>query len=360
MKYYFICLLIFSIFSAKKTIGQDGKFTGYATALVTPDSIIQIKTVGFADKGKAIKYSSSTVQPVASVSKTFIGISLMIAKEKGLVDLDKDINEYLDFKISNPYFNGNNKITLRHLATHTSGIIDYEKVYRSAYCFGLKPSISLKNFLKDNLGEKGNRYSKRNFYESKSGKRYEYSNIGSALAAYIIERTSGKTFDEFTKEFIFIPLDMKNSGWFYEDINPHHLAILYNEKDRALKPYSCITYPDGSLKTTIEDLSIYLKELMRGYNKNSDLLSPESWAEFYEKNFSCALNIDNIDVKEPNTGIFIVYFKSGKIGHTGSDLGVSSFMMFDPQINVGQIFMANEDLIKENLQEFKNIWGELK
>ena len=78
------------------------------------------------------------------------------------------------------------------------------------------------------------------------------------------------------------------------------------------------------------------------------------------KNFSCALNIDNIDVKEPNTGIFIVYFKSGKIGHTGSDLGVSSFMMFDPQINVGQIFMANEDLIKENLQEFKNIWGELK
>ena len=358
MKSYYFTVLLFLIFPVS-SYSQVDKFTGYATALVNQDGILKIETFGYADKEKRIKYSDNTVQPIGSVSKTFIGISLMIAIEKGLLDLDKDINEYLDFKIQNPNFDDSNIITLRHLATHTSGLIDNAKIYESAYSPGLYPSMDLKEFLLENL-VKNKKNVKKSFYKSKAGKRYAYSNIGAALAAYIIETTSEKPFDEFTNEYIFTPLRMENTGWFYKDINQNRHAILYDEKGNPLKPYSLITYPDGNLKTSIVDLSQYLIELIKGYNGNSKLLAKDSWIEFFTKNFEGNSTIKNLDLREPDSGIFVVYFKSGKIGHTGSDPGVSTILMFDPKTNIGQIFMSNKDLVKDNLQEFKTIWSKIK
>lgn len=349
-------ILFVLFFYVPSTFAQDKKFNGYATAKVNHDSIQEINTYGFADKERKIAYSENSIQPIGSVSKTFIGISLMIAKEKGLLDLDADINTYLDFTISNPHLKEKNIITLRHLATHTSGIIDDEKIYENSYTFKTNPKNSLRDFFINNLS-KDKKITKKLFYKSKAGERYSYSNIGAALAAYIIEKVSGKPFSQFTNETIFIPLKMKNTGWFQQDVDSTKLATLYDEKDIPLKSYSCDTYPDGSLKTTINDLSLYLIELIKGYNGNASLLSKSSWKEFYSKNFTGSSIPSNIDTKEPNTGMFIIYFKSNKIGHTGSDLGVSCFLMFDPVDNTGKIFMANEDIVKSNVETFKTIWN---
>ncbi|WP_106794966.1 serine hydrolase [Aquimarina sp. Aq78] len=357
MKSYFTFILI-TFLSIQSCTSQDGKFTGYATAVVNGDKVLEIETFGLADKEKKKNYSKNTIQPIGSVSKTVIGVSLMIAKEKGLIDLDKDINEYLDFKIVNPHIDGSNIITLRHLATHTSGIMDNEKIYESAYAYELSPKISLRAYLYEHLNH--NRKSvKKSFLKKKAGMQYEYSNIGATLAAYIIEKVSAKPFNEFTKENIFIPLKMNNTGWFYKNINGTQHSILYDEKDQAIQPYSCVTYPDGSLKTNIQDMSLYLIELIKGYNGNSTLLTKKSWSELYAKNFDEKNKVQNINPREPNTGLFMAYFKSGKIGHTGSDLGASAFMMFNPRTNVGQILMANEDLSSDNLERFKKIWNKL-
>ncbi|WP_024771914.1 serine hydrolase domain-containing protein [Aquimarina macrocephali] len=357
MKSYFTFILI-TFLSVQSCTSQDGKFTGYATAVVNEDEVLEIETFGLADKEKKKNYSKNTIQPIGSVSKTVIGVSLMIAKEKGLIDLDKDINEYLDFKIVNPHINDSNIITLRHLATHTSGIMDNEKIYESAYAYELSPKTSLRAYLYEHLSH--NRKSvKKSFSKKKSGVQYEYSNIGATLAAYIIEKVSKKPFNEFTEENIFTPLKMNNTGWFYKNINSTQHSILYDENDQAIQPYSCVTYPDGSLKTNIQDLSLYLIELIKGYNGNSTLLTKKSWSELYAKNFNEKNEVQNINPREPNTGLFMAYFKSGKIGHTGSDLGASAFMMFNPKTNVGQILMANEDLSPDNLERFKKIWNKL-
>ncbi|PKV52751.1 CubicO group peptidase (beta-lactamase class C family) [Aquimarina sp. MAR_2010_214] len=357
MKSYFTFILI-TFLSVQSCTSQDGKFTGYATAVVNEDEVLEIEAFGLADKEKKKNYSKNTIQPIGSVSKTVIGVSLMIAKEKGLIDLDKDINEYLDFKIVNPHIDDSNIITLRHLATHTSGIMDNEKIYESAYAYELSPKISLRAYLYEHLNH--NRKSvKKSFLKKKAGVQYEYSNIGAALAAYIIEKISAKPFNEFTKENIFTPLKMNNTGWFYENINSAQHSILYDEKDQVIQPYSCVTYPDGSLKTNIQDISLYLIELIKGYNGNSTLLTKKSWSELYAKNFNENNEVQNINPREPNTGLFMAYFKSGKIGHTGSDLGASAFMMFNPKTNVGQILMANEDLSSDNLERFKKIWNKL-
>lgn len=352
--------LIFVVIISSRCHSQDNDFTGYATASVNQDSIIDIDYFGFSDKEKLIKYNKSTIQPIGSVSKTFIGISLMIAKEHGLLDLDEDINKYLDFELINPHSRKVHKTTLRHLATHTSGIIDYQKAYESSYSKGLEPNMALGIFLKEYLSKGGSKYSKKNFNKSIPGTKYEYSNIGSAIAAYIIEKVSGISFDLFTEKYIFEPLGMKNTGWFYRDIVQSNHAILYDEKDKALLPYSCSIYPDGSLKTTINDLSIYLIELIKGFDRNSKLLSKKSWSELFKQNFGDYVPVKNIDEKEPNAGIFIAYFKSGAIGHTGSDLGVSTVMLFNPKTKIGKIFMGNEDITKQNLGKFKLIWKNIE
>lgn len=353
-------IISFIIFCAVlNACGQDKGFMGYSTAFVKEDSIIEINHIGFADRENGVLYNIKTIQPVGSVSKTFIGVSLMIAQEKGLLDLDDDINKYLDFEFVNPHYNKGEIITLRHLATHTSGILDNEKAYESSYTYGLTPRLKLGDYLREYLAKGGNMYAKNNFSKDKPGTRYEYSNFASALAAYIVEKASGKPFDVFTDENIFSPLHMYNTGWYYKDISIANHAILYDEKDIALKPYSCDTYPDGSLKTTIFDLSIYLKELIKGYHGNSTLLTKDSWKELFEKNFNDKDNVKHKSEKEPNTGIFMMYFKSGTLGHTGSDYGVSAIMNFDPESGEGKIFMANEDITIKNMEEFKSIWNNI-
>ena len=337
---------------------DENGFTGYAVASVTPDSIVA-NGFGLANKERSIDYTKYTVQPVGSVSKTLIGVALMIAKDQGIIDLDTDINTYLDFEVKNPHIKSDNRITLRHLATHTSGIQDTGKFYKLAYTKGNVPEMSIGQYLKKYLIKSGEMYSRRNFGKEPAGASYAYSNVGATLAAYVLEKASGVSFDEFTKTHILEPLGMLQSGWRYQEIDSTKHAILYDKRDNKLQPYTLVTYPDGGFRTSAHDLSIYLQELIKGYNHTSDLLSERSWDELFRKNFKNDKPVKNVGPGEPNSGIFMAYSKSGKIGHTGSDPGVSAVMWFDPETLKGNLFMANEDLTKEHLSQFRAIWEKL-
>lgn len=338
---------------------KDDDFTGFAVASVTPTSI-EANGNGWADREKSVRFSENTIQPIGSVSKTFIGVALMIAREQGLIDLDKDINQYLNFNVVNPHTDESNVITLRHLATHTSGIRDHEKFYELAYSKGKEPSMSLENYLREYLIKGETMYSRKNFEKHEAGTYYSYSNIGAALAAHVLEKAAGIPFNEYTRQNILIPLGMNHSGWSYQEIDQAQHAILYDEENKPMAPYTLVTYPDGGFRTSASDLGLYLQTLIKGYHHRSDLMSNDSWDELFRKNFTDENPIENLDPREPNSGIFMIYSKSGKIGHTGSDPGVAAMMWFDPETSEGDLFMANEDLTTGNIEAFKTIWESLK
>lgn len=365
-------------------IYQRGIFNGFGVSIVNENGTLYQKGFGFSDVSNNKAYTNNTIQNIASVSKTFVGIALLKAQELGKLHLDDPIEKYLPFKVVNPNF-PEAKITIRQLANHTSSIADNEYYLTKNYVLrpgqdlkGMKLSfdetqffipsdsiVSLEVFLENILSEKGKWFQSASFFSNKPGTLYEYSNVGTALAGYIIERATGVSFPEFTKEYILKPLKMNNSGWKYDDIKSELLARLYENPKTVLPIYESITYPDGGLITSVNDLSKFLTELIKGYNGNGTILNNESYKEYFRPQLS-ATNFTERNERNPysesyNTGIFIGFGYTGYIGHTGGDPGVMSMLFFDPKSNIGRIMIFNTNFSdKAGNDAFYGIWNLLE
>jgi CubicO group peptidase (beta-lactamase class C family) len=170
---------------------------------------------------------------------------------------------------------------------------------------------------------------------------------------------------------------MNDSHWFYDKTKSAHYASLYEinnteipylkpvlNKDNSVKHYSCVTYPDGSLKTSANDLTRYTLEMIKGFNGESNLLSKEAYKILFQKQFSDVNMPQNMDPKEPNRAVFWCYNRKGKLMHTGSDIGVSTFLSFDPTTKIGRIILINAALDGEDngkaVKDFLKIITELE
>lgn len=331
---------------------------GFSVSIVNERGLIYDKGFGFADIEKNKAYNSSTIQNIASISKTLLGISLLKAQELGKLNLNDPINNYLPFKIINPN-HPEVPILIKHLAYHTSSITDLDEIYarsyvltkdnhdenEGVYSYFNKPetNILLREFMQNSLTENGKWYKQNTFLNSKPGEKREYSNIASALCALVIEFTTGQDYSTFTQNYILKPLNMKNSGWTEKEIETTKRSRLFAYKEKMIAEYSLITYPDGGFITSSTDLGIFLSELIRGYEGNGILLSKESYKKLFEKQKF---------VEDGNTedyGIFVEFrddflnVKNDMIGHNGSDPGVFTAMYFNPTTKIGKIVLVNTD-----------------
>jgi CubicO group peptidase (beta-lactamase class C family) len=382
----FLILLLFSVTSChsqidSKTLDKNlteiqsqSNIPGFALTIIKNDKIQFEKGFGFANKETKAIFTSETILPIGSISKTFIGFSVMKAIDLGYFTMETDVNTILPFKITNPH-QPDKIVTIKSLVTHTSSLIDDEKNYIRAYNEGKKPTIELSQFIKEYYSPNGKFYAKANFDKSKK-LTYNYSNIASALTAYLIEIKANMTFADFTKKYIFEPLQMNNSHWFYDDVFASKYATLFQidkpdysfpaieNKDGSLKPYSCATYPDGSLKTSGQDLAKYLIEMLKGYEGKSSLLSKSSFETLFKKQFDENSMPLKMDPKEPNRAVFWAYNKKDKLTHTGADPGVAAFVSIDPKTKISRILLFNTALDGQDndvtVENFKKIIGEIE
>ncbi|HVG73551.1 MAG TPA: serine hydrolase domain-containing protein, partial [Vicinamibacterales bacterium] len=98
----------------------DANIMGIGAAVIVDRRVAWMKGYGFADYGRTRPFTPDTVMYVASITKSFTGVAMMRAVREGRLSLDADINKYLPFRVVNPH-RPDALITLRHLATHTSG-----------------------------------------------------------------------------------------------------------------------------------------------------------------------------------------------------------------------------------------------
>lgn len=337
---------------------------GLGAAILVDRKVVWMKGYGFADRERAVLFTPDTVMNIGSVSKTFTGVALMRAVQDGKLSLDEDINSYLPFKLSNPHY-PNEKITLRHLATHTSGITDRSSVYKDTYHYDSAPE-PLGKFLKSYFVPGGMHYSKDNFLNVKPGTHREYSNIAAGLAGYIVEIAVGKKLNVYTRQHIFTPLRMDNTGWLLSEIDRAKHAKLYVEQNGLTIPiplYQMTTYPDGGVRTSVADLAKFFLALLNdGVYEERRILDTRWVAEMLRFQYTESNKPANVNLQETNSGLFwATRFNVTRVGHNGSDPGVRTMMLANLSKDVGVILFTNtslsdQDMIRQYFSMFLEIW----
>lgn len=225
---------------------EYGQFNG--SALVAENGkVIFKKGFGFANMEWNIPNQPDTKFRLGSVTKQFTALLIVKLAEEGKLKLDVPITTYLpDY----PKENGD-KITIHNLLTHTSGIPNY---------------TNAPNFFKDKAR---NPYTPEEFVktfsslplEFKPGEKFNYSNSGYFVLGYIIEKISGKSYEQFLQETIFTPLKMENTGYDHSDKIIKNRAAGYEKEGKVLSNAAyidmSIPYAAGSLYSTVEDLYLW-------------------------------------------------------------------------------------------------------
>lgn len=327
---------------------------GLAAAIIVNKKVVWRQGYGFADKQRALPFTPDTIMNVGSITKPFLGVALMRAVHEGKLSLDADINRYLPFRVVNPH-HPKAKITLRHLATHTSGISDRWEIYANTYHYGGDAPESLGHFLKQYFAANGKNYAPANFLDAKPGAQREYSNIAAALAGYIVERAFDEPLNVYTRKHIFTPLQMLHSGWFLSEIELANHSVLYvshNGHSIPIPLYGGITYPDGGVRTSVADLSKFFVALLNdGEGNGVHILDTASAVEMQRFQFSEANHPGNFPSAEGNSGLFWrTKFNGELVGHGGNDPGIQTEMLSNRAREVGLILFINTSLTESDQQ----------
>ncbi|AOS43190.1 Beta-lactamase [Lacunisphaera limnophila] len=344
---------------------QSARIVGLGAAIIVNRQLVWTRGYGFADKERALPFTSDTIMNIGSISKTVTGAALMRAVQDGKLSLDEDINHYLPFKVANPSF-PNEPITLRQLATHTSSITDRGPAYASAYHFGRDSTQTLGAFLHDYFAPDGKHHSPDNFLSTKPGTHRDYSNIGAALAGYLVERAVGEEFNAYTKRIIFAPLKMAHTGWLMSEVDLTNHSNLYMAQGLAvpIQLYGLTTYPDGGLRTSVEELARFFIALLNGGEyQGVRILDQASVDEMLRFQYNPANPPDNVKLSGEgalNSGIFWATKDSlARIGHNGADPGLVTMMLADADKQLGVILFTNTAVQPEDGEVYRAIFDDL-
>ncbi len=279
---------------------------GASVAVIKNGEIVFKKGYGSANMEYDIPVTPSTIFHVASVSKQFTVYSILLLADQGKLSLDDDIRKYIP---EVPDFG--KLITLRHLATHTSGIRDQWDL------------LSMAGWRNDDVITKEHilkLVAKQKTLNFEPGAEYNYCNTGFTLLAEVVARISGKSFCQFTKDNIFEPLQMTNSQ-FYDD----HERIVRNraysyEPTKSGYKKSVLSFANvgaTSLFTTVEDISLWGHHL----NRPSAQIKP-----IVEQMNTLAV-LNNGKTFGGAYGQFVTPYKGLKqIQHGGADAGYRSYL----------------------------------
>lgn len=325
---------------------DTAKFPGLAACIVKGNEIRWAQGFGYADVAAGKPVTPDTPFLLGSVAKAVTGVAIMQLSEQGLLDLDADVNTYLPFEVRNPT-HPNAAICTRMLLAHTSGIRDDIDIYKSLYTLhtgGGDSPMPLGQFLEDYLAPGGAWCAAQVTYAGFApGEQFLHSNVGIALAGYLVEAASGISFDAYCKQHIFDPLGMADTHWFLEDTNPENIAIpyRYDVVGKVYVPYGHYgypSYPDGQLRTSVNAFARLLIAFMNdGRYGEVRILKPQSVQEMI-----------TIQYPEQNPDLGLVWWYGlvgGReaIGLDGTDAGVCTSAFFLRGEKIGVLLFANGD-----------------
>ena len=295
---------------------------GLALAVVRGDSLLLLRGWGVSRVSDSARVDPSrTLFRTASVAKLFVATAVMQERDAGRVRMDEDVNRYLAWKVPDAW---NAPLTLAHLLTHTAGF-DERMI---GYAAPAVDSIGdLGAHLASNLPNRG----------WPPGRVIGYSNYGVALAAHVVERTSGLPFDRYARQRIFEPLGMHHT-WYMRV--PDSLRADVAQGHRGCHPCEPAPvvftrpYPVGFAYSTAADMARFMSAQLGGRTR---VLSDSSLADMQRQHHTA-----DSAVLGMSYGWFNQVHRGHRVlAHGGNVPGVNNLLLIVPQQRLGVYFVTN-------------------
>lgn len=321
---------------------------GLSIAVIDNGQIRKTECFGLLETGTNKNVKSSSVFNACSISKFLTSILVMKLTEQGILDLTEDVNKRLSsWKVPDNELTKNNKVTLRNLLSHQSGIIDPEGSFTELNSIKGFPSMV-------ELLEGRTSYCRVPIevkYEPESD--FQYSDAGFVLIQQLIGDVTGKHFKEVMNELIFQPLIMNNSTleMTISEEKREDFSCGHNKNGELVDgKYPIYPYPAASgLWTTPSDLAILVIELMNSLKGESKIGLSASRAKTIINSQGC---------KEwTGLGLFLDGSEQEiEISSLGWGVGFQCMMVAYPYLETGVVIMTNTDL---GVHQLKGIIGEI-
>ncbi len=327
-----------------------GSIAGGVVVVVKDGKTLYAKGYGYADvAGHKPVIADQTLFRPGSVSKLFTWTSVMQLVGAGKLDLDRDVNDYIDFKIPAKF---GKPITVRNLMTHTPG---FEDGLSEAFVNKPEQLMPLGDYLKKHIPAR--------IYPP--GKIVAYSNYGASLAGYIVQRLSGEQFADYVAHHIFKPLGMERST-FVQPLPAQFQSNMSNgyitATDEKPHPFELIeTAPAGALSATGTDMAHFMIAHLQNGRYGEERILPEQTAlEMHSPVSRMAPGMNGFDLgfyQENRNGQRI-------IGHAGDtdpfhsdlhlllDRNVGIFMSFNSLGKEGEAGKVREELFRAFLDRY--------
>lgn len=243
---------------------EETKTPAVGLTLVNGDGPVWITALGTANVERDIKATENTMFRIGSTSKMFVSLAILKLQEEGRVSLKDKVRDLVpEIEFKNPW-SEKSPILVEHLLEHTTG---WDDMHLAEYALN-DPSLSLKGGLDYHPDSRTSRWI--------PGTRMSYCNSGPPVAAYIIEKITGQTFEDYIQEHFFAPMGMENMTYFASDQYKLLGATLYRD-DKPQKYWNISVRPSGAINASPKDMARMLQFFIhRGRVDSLQLVSEAS------------------------------------------------------------------------------------
>ena len=293
----------------------DQSFNG-VTLVASGDQIILLKAYGLAQVNEQEEMTVDHQFQIASVSKSFVAVSILQLVEAGKLTLDQTIDKYF------PDMPNAELITIHQLLTHTSGLYSGDDLTNYSQVTTVDEIIAPA-------------FKSSNLYYEEPGTYSIYSNLGYDVLGAIIEQVSGQTYANYIEEHVLIPAGMTQSGLNMEGLVLENMATAYNgnisEGDEAKVLHPSFGYSSGGLHSTAMDLYKYDRAL-----HSNLLISQESYDLMTQES-------SKVGTKSYGYGWYVNTGVEDTVSHPGNLIGWHSMLLRHQEDKVTVILLTNHD-----------------
>ena len=324
-----------------EVIMKQENITGLMLGITTKDSVIFSSGFGYSDLDAKRRVDESTLFRMGSITKMFVSLGIMKLVNEGKLKLDDELKKIAPEVPFQNKWETTNPVRIVHLLEHTSAFDDIK--LNRMYSFDTMENTGIEMMLvhKNSM-----------ICRWKPGERFAYSNPNYAILGYIIEKISGKPYNQYLKENILIPLGMMNSNFNLRSKFPQKDVkeyIVKNGKTIPVRSVTLLSGPPGALWSSADDMARFLQLFLR----NGDpLFSANTITEIETAHSSLAARSGQKNgYSLGNDNTFFGYSKLPFRGHGGLTGTCYSSCKYNRELGIGFVLASNSNNNNYRIEE---------